>query len=200
MNAKVWIPILLLLVGLGIGLFMVDFPRASDDQMAPAVRKGDLLLACRVCGAPQRGDVVLFTPPDAPGSLSVRRVLGVPGDKVEVRKGVLLLNGSPIEGDKAEEVHLQLSDGDTVRERVLKTTIERLGAHRYPTFRDVTERAAPEVAAETLTDTYFLASDVRSVAHDSRDYGAVQRAQIRSRILRVLNAADGDSARQIKLP
>ena len=59
---------------MGLALFAVDFPRPSSDDMAPGIRKGDLLLACRVCGKPQRGDVVLFTSPDN-GPLSIRRVV-----------------------------------------------------------------------------------------------------------------------------
>ena len=80
--------------------------------MAPGIRKGDLLLSCRACGKPQRGDVVLFISPDN-GPLSVRRVVGVPGDRVEVHNGQILVNGKPL--DDTESGILKLPNIDPIR-------------------------------------------------------------------------------------
>ena len=53
---------------------------------------------------------------------------------------------------------------------------------------------------ETLADAYFVAADRRTLVRDSRDYGPVARASIRSIALRVLSAGDHDAARQGRLP
>lgn len=51
----------------------------------------------RVMGSlPQRGDIVVFKRPDAEGADWVKRVVGLPGDTIEVRGGVLVLNGTPV--------------------------------------------------------------------------------------------------------
>jgi signal peptidase I len=200
MTARVWGPVLILVVAIGLALFMFDFPRAPDDQMAPGVRKGDLLFACRVCGAPERGDVVLFSPPDAPGQMSVRRVLGVPGDRVEIRKGAVLINGSPPVSERGGEVRLTITEPDGARERALVQANETDGAHAYRTLRDTGVKEQADAPALLLDGAYFVLSDLRTLAHDSREYGPVQRAQIRSRVLRVINAADGDAGRHGKLP
>ncbi len=67
------------------GYSRYSFPR----DMVPM--KGRLL--ARV---PERGDVVVFDAPAAPGEDWIKRVVGVPGDKVQVVKGALHLNGAPV--------------------------------------------------------------------------------------------------------
>src|SRR5256885_15376402 len=86
MGARSWIILVIALVAMGLALFAVDFPRPTSDDMAPGIRKSDLLLACRVCGRPQRGDVVLFLAPDN-GPISIRRGVAVPGARVQGHKG-----------------------------------------------------------------------------------------------------------------
>jgi signal peptidase I len=46
-------------------------------------------------GVPRRGDVVVFRHPRAPGKEYVKRVVGLPGDVVEIRESVLVVNGVP---------------------------------------------------------------------------------------------------------
>ena len=44
----------------------------------------------------QHGDVVVFEPPNHPGEDYVKRIVGLPGETVEVRNGVVLVNGKPL--------------------------------------------------------------------------------------------------------
>lgn len=47
-------------------------------------------------GGPQRGDVIVFEPPNRPGEDYVKRIIGLPGETVEVRQGQVLINGEPL--------------------------------------------------------------------------------------------------------
>jgi signal peptidase I len=200
LSARVWVPIVLVLTAVGIALFMFDFPRAPDDQMAPSIRKGDLLFACRVCGAPGRGDVVLFTPPDSSVSLTIRRVVAIPGDSLELRRGALLVNDAPLDRERSGDRKLDVADSDSPRARTFEVWAEINGQHHYDTLKEIGDASAPSGKKEMLSDAYYLLADLRSLSRDSREYGPIPRGQIRSRVLRVLNAADGDGARQAKVP
>jgi signal peptidase I len=194
-----WIVVPVLLVAAGLAFYALDFPRLPSNDMAPTLRKGDLVLACRVCGAIGRGDVVLFSPPEKPADMQFRRVVAVPGDKVEVRKGRVLVNGAPLVVEDAGSLQLDL-DG-LGAPHGYHVFVESTGTHRYRVLRDPQAPESGGRAPETLAaDAYFLLADRRSLAADSRDYGAVPRARIRSRALRVLSAGDNDAGRQTRLP
>lgn len=48
-------------------------------------------------GSPERGDVVVFEAPRYPERDFIKRIIGVPGDKVEIRNGVVYINDEPID-------------------------------------------------------------------------------------------------------
>lgn len=63
--------------------------------MEPTLRDGELLAIARARGAPRRGSVVLVeTDEPAPARWQIKRVVGLPGDRLELRDGLLFINGS----------------------------------------------------------------------------------------------------------
>lgn len=57
----------------------------------------------RIWGSdPERGDVVILTPPGM-NTDYIKRVVGLPGDRIEVRGGVLIINGQPVKRAPKEE-------------------------------------------------------------------------------------------------
>lgn len=188
-----------LLVAAGLGLFAFDFPRVGSNDMAPGLRKGDLLLACRVCGPPKTGDVVLFSSGDADEKVSIRRVVAVPGDEIEVRSGAVRVNGNPLPADASETVTLDGVDDNRAGPSRFDRWTEELGAHRYVVMRDHRIEHTGARAKEKI-DGYFVLADRRTTARDSRDYGPIRKSSVRAVILRVLSAGDNDAGRQTKLP
>jgi signal peptidase I len=70
-------------------------------SMRPTLRSGEWIVVNRLTyrvGAPQRGDVVVFLPPtNAQTDDLIKRVVGLPGETVEIRGGAVWINGSPLE-------------------------------------------------------------------------------------------------------
>lgn len=68
--------------------------RVRGGSMEPTLRPGELVVALPV-RRPRRGEVVLVGDPRDPtsGSAQVKRVIGLPGETVEVRDGALLIDG-----------------------------------------------------------------------------------------------------------
>ncbi len=90
--------------------FVVEAFRIPSGSMVPTLLVGDhifvskLAYAVRVpftrlrvveLGQPRRGDVIVFENPRQPSKDYVKRVIGVPGDVVELREQVLYVNGVP---------------------------------------------------------------------------------------------------------
>jgi signal peptidase I len=67
-------------------------------SMEPALHDGDRLVVDRFgagFGGPQRGELIVLRYPLDPTLEFVKRVVGMPGDRVAMRLGVLLVNGTP---------------------------------------------------------------------------------------------------------
>ena len=67
-------------------------------SMLPGIKHGDRLVVSRFdLGAKfavQRGDIILFRSPNDPSKFYIKRLIGLPGDSIEVREGRVFLNGT----------------------------------------------------------------------------------------------------------
>ncbi len=69
-------------------------------SMEPNLENGQRLLVSKVSyylHEPERGDILVFQPPENGREDYIKRVIALPGDTVEIRKNTVYLNGSPLE-------------------------------------------------------------------------------------------------------
>lgn len=90
-RALAWLAIVAVLVGLRS--WVVEPLSVPSDSMAPTLLPGDHVVVEKVSspGSWKRGDLLAFTAPG--GTLMVKRLVGVAGDRVALRDGVLVVNG-----------------------------------------------------------------------------------------------------------
>jgi len=90
----IFVGIAIILLAVGLRVFTEAFSVPSS-SMEPTLLPGDHLFAVRyLFRHPGRGDVVIFE--DESGTTFVKRIIGVPGDSVQLERGRVLVNGEPL--------------------------------------------------------------------------------------------------------
>ncbi len=102
-----WIKCILVsvLIALVIRTFVFNSTKVIGSSMYPTLEENDRLFSNKVVyfiGEPKRGDVVIIKAPDDPKKDYIKRVVGVAGDKIEIKDGSVYLNGEVIEEDYIE--------------------------------------------------------------------------------------------------
>jgi signal peptidase I len=125
---------------------------------------------------PQRGDIVVFYSP-YDGKRLVKRVIGLPGDTIELRNDNLILNGVPMEYERFESDSLMDLTSSERASHIFAT--EKLPGKTHAVA------AWPGVAArrdfgpfKVPAGQYFMMGDNRDNSFDSRYYGPVERKRI----------------------
>lgn len=85
--------------------------------MAPTLHEKDRLFAIKVplyFNGPSRGDIVVLEAPDNPSKDYIKRVIGLEGDKIEIKDGKVYLNGEVLQEDYiAKGAYTTVYDTDT---------------------------------------------------------------------------------------
>jgi len=149
----------------GLGAFLregvIQAFRVSSQSMAPDLQNGDLLFVAKgPWKTPRRGDIVVFRYPPDPSKQFVKRVVGVPGDVLEMTDKTLILNGRP--------------------------AAERYVVHRDPAVRpsgyDARDNFGPlRIGAAQ----YFVLGDNRDDSNDSRFFGPVRADRVDGRAFKI---------------
>jgi len=74
--------------------------RVDGWSMAPTLEDGEFVLVSRLAyrlDQPQRGDIIVFKYPAQPDQDLIKRIIGLPGDVVEVKNAGVFVNGQPLE-------------------------------------------------------------------------------------------------------
>ena len=75
-------------------------------SMKPTLQEGQRLLVNKIVyklHQPERGDVIVFEPPQNGGEDYVKRLVAIPGDKVEIQRGTVYINGESLSEDYINE-------------------------------------------------------------------------------------------------
>jgi signal peptidase I len=103
-----------------IVLFLYQPVKVEGTSMMPALADQERIFINKFVyrwglGTVERGDLVVFWFPQDPSKSYIKRVIGVPGDVVEVDQGVVLLNGKPLREDYVPEEYRDRSVAESVK-------------------------------------------------------------------------------------
>jgi signal peptidase I len=182
---------------------IVDWNVVPTGSMKPTIVEGDYIFVNKLAydlrvpltgqplwtlGDPRRGDIVVFTPPGERDRF-VKRIVGVPGDVIEMRDNRLLVNGRPAKyHDLAADLHVdaraESPDGDWFGQEIVAGR-----AHAVMLSGDNASLTSfdPVVVPE---GHYFVMGDNRDNSKDSRVFGFVSRDRIVGRVGRIAVSLD----------
>jgi len=161
---------------------LADWNVVPTGSMKPTILEGDRILVNKLAydlriplthislykfADPRRGDIVIFDSKAADTRL-VKRVIGLPGDTVEMTDNRLIINGIEAAYSNIEEV----ADATFAIESYLETShrieLARTGVNRFGTFGPV----------KVPKDRYLVLGDNRDNSADSRVHGFIPRDEI----------------------
>lgn len=191
--AKSFFPIILIV--LLLRSFLVEPFKIPSGSMMPTLLIGDLILVNKFAygirlpvinkkiieiGEPKRGDVVVFRYPQDPSVDYIKRLVGLPGDRITYRGKRLLINGEPLQ---YEAISTYIGSGSGVNMTGNKLLQENLGGvdhqilvepspyeHQYTCMQN-NEFVVPP-------GEYFMMGDNRDHSNDSRFWCTVPEGHL----------------------
>jgi len=200
-------PLLVLaLILFSIRSSLADWNDVPSGSMQPTILVGDRIFVNKLAydlkvpfstwhlaewSNPQRGDIVVFYSPHD-GTRLVKRVVGLPGDMVELRNEQLIINGSPVDYSPLGSA---LADQLPKAERQgNQFATEKLPGHAHVVM------AIPALPAKRTfgpvqvpEGSYFVMGDNRDNSFDSRYFGTVERRRIVGKATTVVLSLNHDN-------
>jgi len=161
--------------------FIFEPFRIPSDSMMPTLLDGDFIVVNKYAyglrlpvlnekfietGSPQRGDVVVFRYPPNPSVNYIKRLVGLPGDRIEIQNDHLVVNGETI---AFEENPVRFTDGCYIGMRL---STEKLGEHTHQVLSCRSPWGVPPAytLGISLDPAKFPACDRKKLAERNAEY------------------------------
>lgn len=186
-----------LLIVLVIRSFVFEPFRIPSGSMMPTLLQGDFIFVKKYAyglrlpvletkiietGEPERGDVVVFRLPSDPAVNYIKRVVGLPGDRIEYDGHRLRINGAPVELQR---------DDESPDFRGMAQFVEKLDDREHAILVERRNYMMRDGVYEVPEGTYFVMGDNRDNSRDSRFIGAIPEAFLVGEAVRIWMHMDG---------
>lgn len=180
--AKAFFPVIL--VVLLLRSFLVEPFRIPSGSMMPTLLDGDFILVNKFAyglrlpvanlkvidiDQPKRGDVVVFRFPNDPSVDYIKRIIGLPGERVSYRDKVVYINGEPM---TQELLGTYNGSGTALSMTGASQRLEQLGSIRHSMLLR-NEQPTVDNEFHVPAGHYFVMGDNRDNSNDSRYWGFV---------------------------
>jgi len=180
--AKSFFPILAFV--LVLRSFLYEPFQIPSSSMVPTLQVGDYILVNKFnyglrlpvtrtkvwnVSSPDRGDVMVFYPPHANTTYYIKRVIGVPGDRIQYRNKQLTVNGNPVPREWLAEIP---------GVRRLQIGLEQPRADKSHLVQVDLSRPIRDFSVVVRPGHYYMMGDNRDNSSDSRVWGQVPERDI----------------------
>ncbi len=170
---------------------IADWNDVPTGSMKPTILEGDRVFVNKLAydlkvpfttwhilqwGNPERGDVVVFFSP-ADEQRLVKRVVGLPGDRIELVNNEVLVNGKALTYEALPQKTINELPAEEQPQH--KYAMEKLAQHPHPMMSTPAIDSRRTFGPVTVPEgKYFMMGDNRDNSFDSRFYGCVERSRI----------------------
>ena len=184
---------------------VADWNWVPSGSMRPTILEGELVFINKLAydlkvpfttqhlaewDNPQRGEITVFYSPKD-GTRLVKRVIGLPGDRIALHANQLTINGQPVAWSAPNETWLTYATTQEKSEAI--ATTETLGTVSHPILSLPRQMALRDFDEITVpAGQYFMMGDNRDRSFDSRYFGFVPRKQILGRANAIVLSFDTD--------
>lgn len=185
--------VIAILIALGVRTFAYEPFNIPSGSMIPTLLVGDYLFVSKFSygysryslpfglplfegriwrSEPERGDVIVFRLASDPSVVYVKRLIGLPGDRVQMREGRVWLNGEMLEREAVEPFEVADPRGRTASVDRYRETLP--GGRSYEILEQTTNGFLDNTDVYQVPDGhYFFLGDNRDSSQDSRVLGPV---------------------------
>jgi signal peptidase I len=183
--SKSFFPVILAV--LLIRSFLVEPFTIPSSSMVPTLLIGDFILVNKYAygirlpvlnkkileiGKPERGDVVVFRPPNQPNRNFVKRLVGLPGDRISFVNNVLHINGVPMPQEPVGRYFGEGANSESTGGELRREFLDGVD-HQILLRGNRMGYSAPGGVWEVPEGHYFMVGDNRDNSEDSRSWGFV---------------------------
>lgn len=178
-----------ILIAIVIRTFLFEPFKIPSGSMYPTLHVGDYLFVSKYtygyskhsfpfslplfngriwADTPQRGDVVVFKFPQDNKTDFIKRIIGLPGDKIKMQNGILYINGKNVDRQQIEDFVIRDKFGNGERYTQYVETLPNGVKHNILEISDQQELVDNMVEVTVPENSYFVMGDNRDRSDDSR--------------------------------
>ncbi len=136
--------------------------------------------------SPERGDVVVFKYPSDPSINYIKRVVGLPGDSIEIREKRVFINDQPIDQTEVDGREIMSDMDEKFKNYNLKFYKAKTGEHEHTIQQDIDNYYKTDYEKKVIPEgKYFVMGDNRDFSYDSRYWGYVDHKLIKGEAILV---------------